>query len=633
MPDDLAPRRRPRYDVGGYVVAGVVLLAAALAWAAADAARWEAMVALAVALAAATLWAYRLGGWTRREVVGLAVVLRLFFLPLPPVLSDDAYRYVWDGLLVLAGMNPYAWLPTDPSLGWLQQEPLFDALNSAGYYSVYPPVSQALFAIAALGYGLGWEVAYGLVKLAFTALEVAGLWALAQVVAPRRLLLYAWHPLALLEVAGQGHTEGALVGLLGLGFWAHRRGRPGLAATAVALAGWVKLVPLLLLPWLAWRRPPRRWGALGAVAALLLPAVPLLAPGVLANLRASLDLYVRLFEFGAGPYLLLKAVGWAWSGADPSKQLGPAMQVAFLLLVPLLYGVAARRRWPFEKLALAVLGSFLVLATTVHPWYLLGVLMLAAVQEKPSWAWIWLATWSIGTYLFYQGGPYLLFVGLAWGGWAMLGLWAHRLALLQPVQRLRGRRKARRLLPFLPSQGECRVLDLGAGEGYVGAALARQTGAPVVLADVVSLNRTALPLVLYDGRRLPFTEGHFDVTVLYYVLHHACRPEEVLCEALRVTRKRVLVVESLAEAPGQAAVLRRLDRWANRLRSGGRIDEQCLDHRGLDAWEELVSSCGGRVVRRARFGVWPHRQGLLVIEPLLHITKTASTLPGSVETT
>src|SRR5690606_6867099 len=152
-------------------------------------------VVAALAASGLLALAWRRGGFSTRQVLGLGLLLRLLVFPLAPVLSDDGFRYVWDGLVqVEAGANPYRYVPADPALARLHDEPIYPALNSAQYFSVYPPLSQLVFAAGALAHPLGWLVSWYLIKLLMAAAEVGGLWLLSRMVPARALLLYAWHP-------------------------------------------------------------------------------------------------------------------------------------------------------------------------------------------------------------------------------------------------------------------------------------------------------------------------------------------------------------------------------------------------------------------------------------------------------
>jgi hypothetical protein len=358
---------------------------------------------------------------TREEVLWGALLLRLAFLPLLPGLTDDLYRYVWDGWLQMEGINPYRYAPENSSLAAYHESLLFRELNSPAYYSVYPPATQISFAVSGWLYTVaGWPAAYFGLKGLFAAAEFGGVVLLSRLTSPRNLLLYAWNPLVLLETAGQGHTEALLVPcLLGL-IWAAQRGRGRLASLLVAAAGLVKLYPFVLGPFLL-----RRYGWAAVWPGVLLGvglSLPYAAPYTLSHLMDSVALFARLFEFNAGPYYLVKSLFWTATGVDWSKQIGPAFRLLFLSLLPVLYVLDARWSWSMRRAALITIGLFLVLSTTVHPWYLVPVLALGVLTERPVWPWLWLGTCSVGTYLFYADGPYWIWIIGGWGGAFLLAV-------------------------------------------------------------------------------------------------------------------------------------------------------------------------------------------------------------------
>lgn len=563
------------------------------------------------------LW--RMDALAMRHVLVGALLARLVFFPLQPSLSDDAFRYVWDGMVQWDGLNPFLYLPSSDALGAYHDRALYDALNSAEYYSVYPPLSQLIFAVGGVFADGGWQVSYYVIKGCLVLIEVGGVWCLAQMVSARAVMLYAWHPLVLVETAGQAHTEAAMVGLLLAAIWAVRTKRGHWAATALAGAGWVKLYPFLLFP-LLWRR--FGIGVLGTGAAVSLGlAVPYAAPCALANMFESLQLYVQLFEFNAGPYYAVKEGFALFTGQDWSKQIGPAMGLLFAGLLPIVYGLDLRNAWRFETTAILIVGAFFVLSTTVHPWYLIGLVALSVLFQPPRWHWLWLSIWALGTYLFYVDGPYWPFVIVGWLGGAVIAIYLNTNPLLQWIQQRRARTKVNRLMPVLDtleaSDASLSVLDLGAAEGYVGREIHRRYNVDVQLADVVDLNQTSLPHCRYDGTTLPFNDGAFDVTVLYFVLHHCKDAGQVLKEALRVTRQRVIVVESVYESGWQHRLLRGLDVCANRIRSAGQMtaQEEYLRFRPADEWLELAQRLGAAVSHTKRFGGRVHPQFLMALTP------------------
>ena len=564
-------------------------------------------------------------------VLAVALLLRAAAFPLGPTLSDDAYRYVWDGVVAAEGLNPYAFPPSADALRPMRERLPYDALNSADFYSVYPPASQLVFQSAAVlaGPGAEWVRIWMLIKAILVGLEAVALLLLARLVTGRALALYAWHPLAVLEVAGQGHTEAAMLpalvaaALLLTPARLSRRAQAGVGA-ALAWATLVKLVPLVLAPFAL--RKGGRWAVLAGTGVGAVLAWPYAEPYVIPNVRTSLDLYVRYFEFNAGPYFALKQLGRWWTGEDVSKTLGPALRAAFALGLLPLWWAAWRRRWDFAAAALVGWAWFFCTTTTVHPWYLLGALVLVPVVaereagRRVAAAWAVLATGAVWTYTYYAGleRVYWIAVIAMWSLWLCLLTLTYARAGLTALMESRARSKWRWIASYLRETDPPRdVLDLGAGEGFVGQAVQQVTGARVVLCDVADFNRTALPHRLYDGRSLPYADASFDLVLLAYVLHHAGDPERVLSETYRVLKPggRVAVLESVAETARDRRLLHVLDPLANRIRSGGLMaaQEEHLAFRSAHAWRQAFRAAGFDVAADERRGRLVHKRHLFLL--------------------
>lgn len=530
-----------------------------------------------------------------RMLLGVAVAIRLIVLPLSPTLSDDGYRYVWDGAVqAQLVLSPYAHRPTDPEVASLRDEEVYTRLNSPDYFSVYPPASQLVFWLGGQLVGGGWHLSWLAIKAVLVVAELVGILALIRLVGPRGAALYAWHPLAVVEVAGQGHTEGLLIGALGVFLVAVRR-YPSAAATSLAWAGWVKLYPFALVPLLM--RRPRALLVFGAAAAAL--AVPYASASAVEHVLESVGLYFGTFDFYAAPYAVLKSVLYlfadAGAGLLASRWLGIvwAAAVGWFLLTD--DGTAGTAR----RITVAVPLAYAVTTTTLHPWHLLPVLFVIPLLQFAT-PLLWLATVSTATYLTYVWPPaHAATVWVGWAGAAALAIGVHYRSLLDRLMQLRAQSKWNRVQPFLPQvRPGGRLLDLGAGEGWVGALAAADRGLALTAADVVrypSEGPRARTVDLYDGRRLPYPDGAFDATLLVFVLHHASAPREVVREALRVTSGPVLVLETVALTPSQKKWLERVDRWVNRLRSGGAIDEEPLDIRPDAEWRRLFRDLGAEV--------------------------------------
>ena len=559
---------------------------------------------------------WRSGSFRLSTILLCAVLFRLLLFATPPSLSDDAYRYIWDGLLQHEGLNPYQFAPEDIPVEDLKQDPSYENLNSKSFISVYPPVSQFIFWLGTYWHDPDHDLSYYLIKGFLVLAELMAIFLLARMVSCGFVLFYAWNPVVVIETAGQAHTESALLLALALVIYLAKKNQSTWASVSLSLAGWIKLYPFLFFPFL-WRRFGWR-SVWPSILIAVLVALPFSAPYVLMNVSGSLDLYARFFEFNSGLYYLIKESLLWMTGDDWSKQLGPFLRGVFLWSVPLLYVMDYRLKWSLAQACLILTGSYFILTTTIHPWYLLIPLFLIACLQIKGWHWIWLAICSMGTYLLYVNGPYWIFVILGWSGWAIGAMMASFPRWIQSLLRYRSKTKFKRLRPYIPTiNGTLHILDLGCAEGYLGQQLYDQFGARVTLSDIESMNQTDLPHHQLNSGPLPWSSSQFDVVIVYYVLHHAEDSEALLREALRVSKRRVIVVESITTSPIQLQILTIIDRIVNRLRSFGKMNaqEKHLHFRTLQQWHKIFDECNANTIGEFKSGFGPFRSVGFILIP------------------
>jgi alpha-1,6-mannosyltransferase len=300
----------------------------------------------------------------------VAGVWRAILVTAPPLLSDDVYRSVWEGRVQLRGGNPYAWGDRPDSPRW---EPMRDevwrAMNHRDYPAVYPPLWQlAARAVVATADSVTAMKAF------LATVEMLALWPLATVLRRRglprgRLLVLAWSPLAIVEVAGSGHNEALGLLFLAVSLAALESGRPLLSAVAAALGFQTKLLPGLVAA--AWAR---RYRAAHVVVAAVVAAL-LLWPYRSAGrvLFLSLSKYAALWRFNETAFAPLAAL----FGHAAAVRLG-----AFIVLA-LAFALAGRRAEPVTA-ATAVVAATLLLAPSVLPWYALWLLPLLVVRDEAA---------------------------------------------------------------------------------------------------------------------------------------------------------------------------------------------------------------------------------------------------------
>lgn len=318
-------------------------------------------------------------------ILGVALLARLLLIAAPP-LSTDIYRYVWDGRVQVAGINPYVYRPADPQVAFLRDQAVYPRINRAATaVTIYPPTAQLIFhAVAAVGGGV---TLMKVVMVLFEALAVGATIALlrSRGLCESRILAYVWHPLPMFEFAGSGHVDAAALGLMLCACLAAERRRPGFAGGLLGAATLVKYFPLVLLPALYrrwdWRLP---LAVAVAVLALYLPYI-----GVGRQVLGFLPGYVQQEGLASGEgFFLLEAL----RAAAPFPDWANA---AYLSAAAALLGwMALKVAWrPAQEVSLTsamwLLGTFTLILSPHLPWYFVWVLPLLCFRTV--WAFIYIS--------------------------------------------------------------------------------------------------------------------------------------------------------------------------------------------------------------------------------------------------
>ena len=347
--------------------------------------------------------------------IALGIGLRLLLLFSVPNLSDDVYRYLWDGHLWLNGINPFV----HPPSYYLQHPPLpvglttdlYAKLNSPDYHTIYPPVAQGLFSFSCAlfpknSYG-SIVVMKAMVFLAeLGSLRLLGLLLKQKGLPAAHILLYALNPLIILELTGNLHLEALMIFFLLLSLWLLSKSSYSWATLAIAGSVASKLLPLMFLPFFI-----RRWGwpkwsvqyfmLMGL--ALLLMFVPMLSLEFLRGFGSSLDLYFQRFEFNAGIYYLLRWVFMVLTGYNFILFLGPALGLFAgyaIIKMAKSEGDLSWEKLPF--MMVLAFGVYLFSATIIHPWYLalpVAICVLTPLRFPILWSGL-----VVLSYSHYNGG-------------------------------------------------------------------------------------------------------------------------------------------------------------------------------------------------------------------------------------
>ena len=349
-------------------------------------------------------------------LAGVAVLFRLVFVAATPNLSQDYYRFIWDGQLILEGINPYLSVPNDlkefSTALELTNQKLINGMGSlsAGNFTSYPPVNQLLFAISTF---LGGKSILGSVIAMRVFIILADLGTLYF---GRKLLLklnllghqifwFILNPFIIIELTGNLHFEGVMLFFLTWSIYLLHQKKWIWSAILLGISVSIKLLPLLFLP-LLWNYfiknrktensdiPDLNFKKLLGYylmvgLTVLASFLPFLSSEFISNFSASIALWFQKFEFNASIYYIVRWIGFQLKGYNIIASAGKILP---LMVILILSGLAFfRRNNSTQKLIETMLvgvSAYFFLATTVHPWYIATPLLLS-VFTKFRFALVW----------------------------------------------------------------------------------------------------------------------------------------------------------------------------------------------------------------------------------------------------
>jgi alpha-1,6-mannosyltransferase len=337
-----------------------------------------------IPFAFAVWWTFQRKKFPRSTLLIILIggaLFRLILVPLdPPRLSTDIYRYIWDGRLQGAGINPYLYLPVDARLAGLRDESIYPHINRKEYaHTIYPPVAQIFFFVATrVTQSIpGLKGVLVMVDLVTVGLVAATLRAIGQ--PAERVIVYAWHPLPIFEFGGSGHIDSLMICFIALALFARARQKFGIAGFALGAATLVKFFPVILLPAIY-----RRWDKKLPIAFTITLVVCYL-PYVLgagAGVLGFLPQYAKEEGLQSGErYYPLDLIDYILDWCGVVHDLPPAVFTSMALAG--LGGIAiwafyrqppfgrenseTQGQWIFSAFVLAL--TFSTLLSSYYPWY------------------------------------------------------------------------------------------------------------------------------------------------------------------------------------------------------------------------------------------------------------------------
>ncbi len=340
-----------------------------------------------------------------RVAMVCALAARLLMCFSSPLLENDFYRYMWDGMVVNHKVSPYAKAPQFHDVADIEPDPrqfaaaelAHSRINYPAVKTIYPPGAQAVFALN--GAIFGWWP-YGL-RCTFLVVDLMIMILLFRSGADRaegrrRTIIYACCPLLLKEVVNSMHLDILCAFLLTLYILSLMRHRIAPAYVWVFLAGWVKLTPfVLLVPLFFLQLRRRQWRQL-AVALLLFGGASAGMLGVMTlgadEPFAGLKEFYDSWESNASIFALVRSRfehGLLASGISADDAYAGACQnardvLAFVYLIfLLLWWRHVRDEHAALRCSTWVLLVMFLITPVGNPWYLLWLLPFMAVLRNP----------------------------------------------------------------------------------------------------------------------------------------------------------------------------------------------------------------------------------------------------------
>lgn len=345
--------------------------------------------------------------WNFKFLLAVGILFRLVFLIAEPNLSQDFYRFIWDGELVSHFMNPYLNVPNtlieQSNLVIANAQELYNGMGSlsARHFSNYPPLNQLIFAVAAL---LGGKSILGSVIIMRITIILAdiGIFYFGRKLlkninqSPHLIFWYFLNPLVIIELTGNLHFEGVMLFFFVAALYLLSVHKWQWAAVLYACSISVKLVPLLFLPLFLnhfkFKKAIMFYVIIGVTSLLLF--APFYSSEFITNYSKTIGLWFSNFEFNAGLWNGIKHIGIQfdakpWELIKTYGKITPILTIATVFIFTFL-----RKNQKLSVLLtsmLWVLTLYYFISATVHPWYVIFLVVLTAFT-KYRFAIIWSAT-------------------------------------------------------------------------------------------------------------------------------------------------------------------------------------------------------------------------------------------------
>jgi len=338
----------------------------------------------------------------KKVVFTLIVIFALFFRIIlwlsPPTLSDDIYRYLWEGRLVSMDINPFEYAPDAPQLEHMRDIEVFTQINHKNFVTIYPPLTQFIFSLS-----LQLHPSIKMMNLTFLIFDVLTMVVLMLTlrslkIDPTRIIIYAWNPLIIMEFAGSGHLDSVAIFFLVLSFYLFIKEKSFSSIFSLALSFLGKLLALIFLPFILHKK--KVLSTILFVAVICVAYLPFWGAGT--KLFQSLIIYSNEWVFNGSLYPL-----FIWILPSPAAARGMSATLLVLTVGVLFFWYRKRNsradRTSIYGIGFITFGVLLLVTPVLHPWYVCWIVPFLVIYPNRAWIFltgsVFLSYWVLKGYV------------------------------------------------------------------------------------------------------------------------------------------------------------------------------------------------------------------------------------------
>lgn len=349
--------------------------------------------------------------------IHLAIILRFILIAATPKLSDDYFRFIWDGQLINNGFNPYTYTPSEFMNRYsLDNMPLaqycYTNLNNLqlNNYSCYTPLNQIIYSFASFLFPNNFMANIITMRIFIILAEVGsiivGYKLLKEINIPiKNILLYALNPLIIIELTGNLHFEAIMIFFLLLSIYYLHIRSTRLSLIFMSLSISLKLITLILVPGILSKLKNKIIGIIGLAILVFILLSPILWDNSQYNYLSSISLWFNKFEFNASLYYILRELGFLIKDYNLIKFIGPVLSTLSLAAIIAIFQFRRNRKSVviIENMMFAF-SIYFMFATTIHPWYI-ATLIALSIFTSFKFPTIW-SLFIIFSYFSYKTEPF-----------------------------------------------------------------------------------------------------------------------------------------------------------------------------------------------------------------------------------